>query len=733
MSYKAALQENPVDVGEVLETGEPYSPSPVEAAVIREITERDKRAKSATCNWRIQMQTDVQKRFGEWTSPNDKTELGAMYRNIVGRRIKKWAQFVVDLVCPDPVGYNHITVVSETKGTRIDEGLDISAAIGSTRRARIAEIALTQATRDNLRSIRFRQRLFDALMDVGTFGFAVATPDYYNETVKDLVEYEDPFGDFVEEESLRTVESGFKVRRVDPRNFFAGSIEMDRGIEDLEWWTEYDVALPRDVQKRRVVKLPSGEISGCWYNTKCIKDADSILLHRVYYDDLDTGILDTPLAGSTFATAQLEYGYRICRYIGSFGAGDVKVDNAAPNRTEWRSFLRRFGNDPATCRTARWWIAEIVYGGMSANPGGGVLVRFEPYPIFDGEKCAYVMSRFDKYPGIFPGQSQFKCVGGDEELANIYSRLFARQVLMGARPPAIFDPYAIDTTFLAANNQTVPLGPGKIIPVNSSRTPNMDPIKFLNPGVSESISHALTGVQSMTSDIDEALGVTGLQLGEVEARVTATNVAAAQQNAFSSIRSDAIAFEQDFSGPLVGLILEATIEAAEEGGLSYKMATYQEAVDAADTDDRLGEIVANYDRETVERLLPIHLEVSGDVRRGDYSVEVISNAASGGRDTLSAALGEFMKAASELNAKLPGQFDEKDILLDWAKSLGIIRPERYQASQQNADSAVLLHMLAQQMQAIGAGGSGAAPKGEASQPREAAPSAPEALVAGGGM
>jgi len=721
----------PEPVSYAPDNNKPDAPDPtdIERAVVDEIAKRDQTAKTASMPYRREFQAVIQKSFGEWISPNDVTPLGEYYANIIGRKGNKLTDFLVDMTIPDPGNYSHVQVIGKKKGrgSRLAPGVSFDELEASAKSFKRGERALTGRMQEICRDIKFVADARYSMEMVLRTGNSLSAPEY-RQSVRAVAPPDVMESDMMEfsgfgadgaggpKYELKVTNSGYRIRRIDMRNHFPGSIQQDEGITGLKWWTEYFVTDYSELCAGKMRRGPDGTVHGCYRNLQALQPEAETYVNRIYYDDITGNFGRGQGLIPPESYLQVERGFRGTRYIGAFGVSDFKVGNEYLTRRQWDSFVRSFGNDPDECRFVRYWIVEIIT--PSAGPGfsgKGTLVRFEPYPFKNGSECPYVHDRFMLYPGLYYGQGIFKSCTGSEELFNIHARAGGWAAIMGSKPPVLFNKSAIDQDYLEANNGALNLTPGKQVPANGDVNVDLNVLRFLNP-LADSLPFLAAGMGAASADIDEAVGIYAPEMGAVSKGVTATNVAAAEGNAKMSIKQAAVMRETLFISPILDMLLQQHLEMLDDDGVVMQANNYGEAEGMAALDDTLEEMVRVMDRESLERLLPVEIAVKIDMEQNSYHVVVVSNAASGGRGAQAEALAGYLTRCTELNGLFPNQYDLVDINDDLARLEGIVDPQRYRMTPPNMERADVMMMDMMQRQA--SQGGVAAPAGKPSAPKD---------------
>lgn len=732
--------------------GDGYNPSAVERGLITRIGDCFDRARTASLCDRREMNVSLMKSTGEWFRGGGGDDTAAYYANLIGRSADAILDNLQDALFPDPVNYTHIGVEGTSRGTRVEPGTDIEGIIMSARQRRLAERAVGVMVRDMMRECNFQSHIRKLDNDCVKMGssfatvdrrvrFRAADPTSGPEALRRMAEADarefaeaDGMGvatddgastNDADEPKREAVE--FAPEKIDPRNFFSGSVEDDRGIEALEWWCEYRAMTWKDLWDRRAV---NGKRGG-YRNLEFIGEPTENL-HRVYYDDiLNDGWMGTGGMLPTEALVPLERGWRVIRMVGFIGAGVVGMPDGdkRPTPGQWRNLLREWDIDPDEHRYARWWVAEVaVQGDGTASAGTGVLIRFEPHPYKDGSECPVVMDRFQVISGRFYGASLFKAISGDEDLYNDFVRNLWRQSIMGSYPPFTANTLAIDPELLAENDGDVGalLKPGLGIPVDPMHTAHGPAFNFITMPA-EAGQWSQVGMDVTRGNIETVTGVNPSEFGKLTPKVTATNVAAANAAIQVKIKWLGVARETALVNSVANMMVEAGLADAREGlrELSLTLRTVADVDATAPLEPMIGALRdgSGIGAQDFEALLPIEIPIAREQLQSGFRVVIASNAASGGAQNALNALRELFQDAQALQTIQPSfQFDFADIAMAKATLNGLPRVERFVMDNEDREKAMAFQQ-AQMLEkaALGGGGSPEAkPLGEASAP---APSA----------
>ncbi len=718
----------------------------LQTAIVSEISDRDQRAKMASVDFRRSMQVYHQKSFGEWGAiSGDPPELADYFSPQIGRRIDKLTSTIIEMICPDPEQWSNVMVRAKDKGVEISPDVDVLKLIGSRKRVRLREIALTQHLQDAMRECGFYQLISQAIrskLAVGNIYGSVTCDHIVEEGASGKPIYG---GDMEDYETSTKTPPGRTIYRytptlTDPRNLFPCSMEDTRGINFLEWWTEYDVATWYDFNSRRAEKNDDGEWEGRYFNLDVVGKKDiPQFIHRIFYDDIresqPASLATSAIPDSSF----VEKGWRICRYVGVFGPGDVslKFGGEEPSDALWDRNLKFFGNTPeviADRRNIRWWVIEVAYGGKASLCSGGTIVRFEPHPLFKGKQCPMVMDRFSIYSGRFLGCGIYTGIAGDEELWNIAARCKSYATVYAAMPASYYRPDMIDPSYLEENQNTPRLTTGAMIPLRPESglmNNGLKPLEFVMPSEG---GYEIAGANQSDClmNIDQRTGVGDIQFGQAQRDVTATVGAAAQQNAYTTAKDCAVLSEICFVTPMANMLLQAIVQDVTVSGLKYCIDSYSDARGMKGMHEGVDAIMEGVDEEMAENIFPATIDVP--MEKG-LEFEVIINAASGGRAAQIAAMEQFYVQAGEINMTSGSpQFNMIDIAEGIARAKGFRNPEDFRVDpEEAARQQAILQQKAMQEAMMSGGSPEAGSVGVASQPAEPGGIDPAAAANPGGM
>lgn len=717
----------PVEVGEVSPEADSLEDVPdIEKDFVSFVGRQDRVAKESSRPWRADMQSNLQMFFSEVMSATEPVELGTWYVNAVGRRIEMYADSLHERLFPDPINYANFHVLVDEPPLSLDSPeFDINKVLDNRSRARLAEMAMTSTVRRGLRDCDAQSFFKMLLLDRAIMGNCYATVDYEEVLKSPRVRMDDGMDDYELymplAKEIEVASCGFKPRRIDPRNLFPGSIEQDGGIECLEWWTEYDVLTYNELLRRRRVKI-DGEWFGRYHNWKRLAPSSAYYVSRVYYDDLSDSIPTEPIMLPVIADPDLEKGWRICRRIGMLGLQDMRSQGFDYSKAEWVSFLERMvGAEYDTFKNCRYFDVVIAHPSNSSDASGGVLLSLEPHWYGEGMKCPRVQSRLKFHAGQFFGDGFYKTCSGDESLLNILLRSVVWQQLYSSKPAALFDDKAIDSNYLAANDGVPRLLPASLIPARMATQPGQKVFDFLMPQQG-SIAEGLNAAALFTQNIDQTTRQSALNFGEVEARVTATNVAAAQANSEVPIRADATSCDTTLIMPWLAMVLGACVQLAREHGAELGIDSYSAAEDMRGLSGSVDAVLdavgsGAVERAQAENLFPATINVPAEMFNGQFKVSAVVNSSAGGRIGYLNALQGLFDRSVALQSLVPNQTDLMGLSIEIARQGGVTKPEMWLNSQEAVDRLVALQMAQAGIAGAQAGGVAGAP-GQASPPRE---------------
>lgn len=700
----------------------------VERAVIDLIAQRDIAAKAASLPWRQSMQAALQQYNGQVYSITEPCELGTYYSNFIGRRLSAKVDFQHEQLFPDTIGYSNVVVTAVAKSL-IANPENVQTILKERATGRLGALAATARVREGLFQCNFQSFARQLELDCEVMGNSYSSVDY--EEILDYGTEEDSgdmeFGDIPlpSKPEPRVLMCGIQPVRVDPRNLFPGSVEQDKGLSGVEWWTQYEVLTWNDIWRSRRVTI-DGRTYGCYTGWEKLDPSAASYINRVYYNDLMwDGQAAEPMLLDTNIQAALEKGWGVCRHIGSLGLQDLRTAGHDFKAAQWRAFLKSKGNDdPDAIAATRYFDAKVLMEGNSSTAATGPLIQFRPHWYMDGLECPTIHDRRKVHQGYFFGDSDYSTLSGDEALANIVMRTVISQQVYGAKPAALFDPLAFDADYLKANGGAIRLLPGSLIPTRPMDSfANHKPLDFLRPSES-SIADGLSALGFFTNNFDQVTGQTGVQLGQSMDDTTATSIAAAQNNAQVSIRASATERETCMVLPMMRMILSAVQTLGSQTGLDYQVESLGDAErlrGASPEIDAALDLMESkkIDRQQAAMLFPMPVTVLPDVFGGDFKIDVLVSSSIGGRTGYKVAMEEHFKRESELNVVFPNQTDLKGMSNEIARIAGIPDPERWRNTPEEVDRALGLQVLAQEMQGATAGGSPSArPVGAASAPKD---------------
>lgn len=721
----------------------------IERAVVQEIADRDMRAKQSSMGIRSAMQTFHQKSFGEWGAVSgDPPELADYYSPQIGRRIDKVVAAMAEMIFVDPGEFSNFTVRCKWEGLEIRPDVDITKLMQSRARVKLREIALAQRLQDALRTSGFLQvahKAFREQIVTGNCYGSVSCDDITEEggsgtPINMYAMPDDMIQDDVTARPNKVIHR-YTPYRVDPRNLFPGSIEDDRGVNFLEWWTEYDVATWHDLDSRRAEKNDQGEWEGRYFNLDLVgENSPPDYIHRVYYDDIRNSEPSSWNFTAMPYSTWIEKGWRICRYVGLFGPGDISTvhDGGEPTSAQWNAFLKRMGNTQEVIdnrKNLRWWVAEIAYEAKAAYPSGGVLVRFEPHPLFKGKRCPMAQGRFAVYSGSFFGRGMYTGIAGDEELWNVNMRCSAYLAILASMPPAYYREDMFDADYIAENQGRPRFVPGAMAKIRPETAFTQGkPIEFFLPAENSYLA-ADHNMSMTTMNIDQRTGIGDLQFGQAQKDVTATVGAAAQQNAYTTVKDIAVMAELNFVMPMADMILQAIVDDVKVGGLTYRIDSYDSALAMKGMHPGVDAITMGLDEEQGRELFPSNITIPGEEMDDDMEFEVIVSTASGGRAAQIAAMEEFYARAGEINLTMGSpQFNMIDLAESIARAKGMRNPEAFRVDPEEAARQQAIAQAKMLEKAALSGGSPeASPIGVASQPAEPGGMDPALAASGSGV
>lgn len=713
----------PVDATEVApDVGfDPEVPD-IERDFVDVVATQDRLAKDASRPWRAEMQSNLQMFFSEVMSATEPVELGTWYVNAVGRRIEMYVDSLHERVFPDPINYANFHVVLDEPSTRLDDpNLRIDQLLMNRAVARLGEMSLSQSLRRGLRSVNAQQFFRLLMLDRAIMGNCYHGADY-EEVLTSGGQPQFGADDYLPTEGEYKVEGcGIKTVRVDPRNFFPGSIEQDGGVEALEWWTEYDVITYDELLRGRRVDI-GGQQYGRYHNWERLDPRTAQYVSRIYYDDLNDGSMTEPIMLPVIADPDLEKGWRVCRRIGQFGLRTMRLFGKDYTKAEWIKFVERMTEKPYDdVKDAIYWQAVIAYPANSQSCGGGVLLEFGPHWLKNGGKCPRVQSRLKFHPGQFFGDSFYKTCTGDEALLNIILRTMVWNNLYGAKPAAIFDQTAIDSQYLAQNDGMVRLIPGSLIPARMASIPGQKVMDFVQPSMTSN-AEAMNAIGVFTQNIDQTTRQTALNFGEISDRATATNIAAVQSNSEVPVRADATACDTGMVMPWLAMVLEACIQISKQNGAAVDIGSYAEAEALRGTSGALDAVLdsvesGGVERRQVEGLFPVKINVPEGVFDNKFTMTALINSSAGGRIGYLTALDQFYQRSVALQPIYPNQVDLMGLNVEIARQGGVTKPEQWLNQPEGVDKAMELQAAAAMVAGAQAGGV-VAGKGTPSPPKE---------------
>ena len=723
----------PVGVADNTVAVQQYEPLPIERSMIDMIADRDLRAKSASNPWRMDMQANLQRTFSEVVSVTEPRELGTYWQNVVGRRLFAKIDAQHEQLFPDPMGYSNVVVkASPVKGTTIAELQDRQS------RARLGGLAATSKLRDIMHATKFHAFFKTLESNTETMGTSYAMTDYveyrtYNKQKEDMLDLDEMMVEGVDFEQMMAEVSnpstvtycGTEIVNIDPRNLFPCSVQEDRGIEYLQWFTTYSTLTYADIWRRRVVKIKDKEY-GRYYNWRCINPtAGQKQVNRIYYDDInfDGEAVQPQPIGITNGDGNVDYGYARTTHVGKIGLQDLIEYGCNYTSGDYKQLLRKFGNDPDEVGGARYWIVEIVYDSYASTCAGGVMMRLEPCEEDGGMTCPVVMNRATVKPGQFFGVSDYTFLGGDETLLNILSQMRTWQCMIASKPPALFDPSKFDAAYLKANGGVIRLMSGSLLPTRMGvmDNPGVKPLTFLTPGF-EAIAASDSAISMFTNNIDQVTGQTGVTMGMTSENVTATNTAAAVNASQIRVRSGAVMCETNLLVPLLRKVLKRVQQNAKEDGLEYTVNSIDDAQVIGGANPLMGEIANATDEEkrTLVGLFPLTIDVDPSIFSEEFDIEVLVSSAAGGRAGYAQALESMMKRCIELQQIMPFQVDLIALNTELSTVQGVPNCTRFYMTPEGTDRA--MELAAQNANAMSAAGGGsplAKGVGKASAPAEA--------------